>query len=230
MRLFIRRLEAGAGVLILLTAACGSIFAQTDLAPFADSAPAAPATPMAVGMQGLRPAMAQIGGALAGLRIDHWKGSSALRSSTRDDVASIQRDLTGTLPSLIVQAHASTLPSGPLAPALLVFRNVDALYDVLLRVSETASLIAPSEDAAKLEAARSSLESARRQLGDALVSSAGTQDLELAHLRAEAAAAPSKPAAPPPTIVIDDGPAPAAARHKSKKPVAKGHTTTQPHP
>jgi len=228
MRVFIRRLEAGAGVLILLTAACGSIFAQTDLAPFADSTAAPAATPTAEGIQGLRPAMAQIGAAVAGLRIDHWKGSGALRSSTRDDVASIQRDLTGTLPSLMVQAHASTLPSGPLAPALLVFRNVDALYDVLLRVTETANLIAPSEDAAKLDAARSSLESARRQLGDALVSSAGAQDLELAHLRAEAVAAPSKPVAPPPTIVIDDGPARAAPRHKSKKPVAKHHAATQP--
>lgn len=228
MRVFIRRLEAGAGVLLLLTAACGAIFAQTDLAPSAGSAAAPEPTPTAAGLQGLRPAMAQIGAALASLRIDHWKGSGALRSSTRDDVASIQRDLTGTLPTLIVQAHASTQPSGPLAPALLVFRNVDALYDVLLRVSETANLIAPSEDAARLDAARSSLESARRQLGDALVSSAGAQDLELAHLREEAAAAPSKPATPPTTVVIDDGPAPASTHHKAKKRPAKHQTAPPP--
>ena len=79
MRVFIRRLEAGAGVLILLTVACGSIFAQTDLAPFADStaAPAATpaATPIAEGIQGLRPAMAQIGAAVAGLRVCHARSS-----------------------------------------------------------------------------------------------------------------------------------------------------------
>ena len=42
----------------------------------------------------------------------------------------MQRDLTSTLPGLLTQAEAS----GPAValPAFAVFRNLDALYDVLL--------------------------------------------------------------------------------------------------
>lgn len=217
MLVSIRRLGAGVSVFVLLIAAAGAASAQAAPSP-SPASPALPTlTPTANALEGLRPALARLSATLDGLRVNRWKGSSSLRSSTQDDLGSIQRDLANTLPSLMDRAEASARPSGPLAPAFALYRNVDALYDVLLRVSETANLVAPSTDAVNLEAARASLEAARGQLGNALLSSAAEQDGQLAHFRAEAVAAPRKPAVEPKTIIIDDGPEPAATKHRRRR-------------
>lgn len=234
-----RRLRVGISVIIL--GAAGAILTAAGPAAMAQVAPPEPASPdntppaapavssMGSAIEGLRPAVAQVGSALSGLRVNRWKGSNDLRNSTQDDVASIQRDLSNALPPLMDQAQASTRPAGPVTPAFALFRNIDALYDVLLRVSETANLLAPAEEAGQLESARAALESARGSLGNALVSSTNAQDLEVARLRAAAVAAPKpEAAAAPAKIVVNDGPTPAAtpAKRKKKKPA----TTQKPAP
>lgn len=235
MPVLVRRLRAGVSVIVVLAAAAFAQAPQTAVS--GASAPASPAsspnsTEMAI--RDLRPALGQVGSAVADLRINRWKGPADLRDSAEDDVASIQRDLSTTLPPLLDQAQASSQPSGPLTPALALFRNVDALYDVLLRVSETANMVAPAAEANQIDEARVTLESARSDLGNALIASATAQDTQLAHLRAEAAAAVRpKPAAPASTIVIDDGPAPSTVRHKKKKPAtaqSSAQHTTQSSP
>jgi hypothetical protein len=220
MPVLIHRLRAGVSAIVLLAVAgpAALALAPQNAVPGAN-APAANLTETAI--QGLRPALGQVGSAFADLRINRWKGPADIRGTAQDDVASIQKDLTTTLPPLLDQAQASGQPTGPLAPGLALFRNIDALYDVVLRVSETANMMAPSDEASEIEAARAALESARGDLGNALITSAAAQDTQLAHFRAEAAAAArQKPAPPPSTIVINDGPAPAAstAKHKKKKP------------
>jgi hypothetical protein len=124
----------------------------------------------------------------------------------------MQRDVSDTLPNLINTALGDP---AKVSPAFSVYRNVDALYDVLLRVSETAQL-AGSNDARLLEEQRSTLEDARTQLGAALLQSAQAQDAEVVQLRTAAVAAP--PPAPPAKTVIDDGPA------TKSKPSAKKRT------
>jgi hypothetical protein len=126
----------------------------------------------------------------------------------------MQRDVADTLPNLINTALADP---AKVSPAFSVYRNVDALYDVLLRVSETAQL-AGSNDARLLEDQRSALADARTQLGAALLQSAQTQDAEVVHLRSAAAAAPPPP--PAKTTVIDDGPA-TKTKSSTKKRVHK---------
>jgi hypothetical protein len=73
--------------------------------------------------------------------------------NARQDVASMQRDLGTTLPGLLAQVE-SPGPNGPaaLSPTFTVFRNLDALYDVLLRVSETAALAVSGPDASRTPA------------------------------------------------------------------------------
>ena len=129
------------------------------------------------------------------------------------DVASIQKDLNGTLPGLVTQAQAAG--PGTLQPAFAVFRNLDALYDVLLRVTETASFANAAADAASLDQARIGLEDARAKLGTWLLQSIGVQDAEIVRLKTP----PPPPAAPAPPAktVIDDGPTPPKPR--KKKPV-----------
>jgi hypothetical protein len=145
--------------------------------------------------------------ALASINVAKWKAPGDVRETTQSDVDSMQRDLAGTLPSLISNALANP---GKVSPVFSVYRNVDALYDVLLRVSETAQL-AGTNDARVLEDQRGELESSRTQLGTALLQSAQAQDAELVQLHTAAAVPPP---APPTKTVIDDGP---PAKTKSTK-------------
>jgi hypothetical protein len=152
---------------------------------------------------------------IAGLTISRWKADGDVRSSTQQDVNSIQRDLSSTLPPLLDRAQAP----GALAPSFAVYRNIDALYDVLLRVSEMASLAGSGEEAGHLEDARAALEASRGQLGTALLQSVAAQDTRIVQLRAAvAAAARSKPVEAAPTqVIVDDGPAAAKPKPKRKK-------------
>jgi hypothetical protein len=138
--------------------------------------------------------------ALDSLNVPKWKAPGDVRQTTASDVDSMQRDVTDTLPTLINTALAD--PS-KVSSAFSVYRNVDALYDVLLRVAETAQL-AGSADARVLEDQRSALEDARTQLGAALLQSAQAQDAEVVRLRTAAVVATPPP--PPAKTVVDDGP------------------------
>src|SRR5579875_1312618 len=82
----------------------------------------------------IRPALGQVNDALNGINIHKWKAPNEVRSAAEEDVSSIQRDLTGTLAGLM-QASDANPESVPAAFA--VYRNLDALYDTLLRVVET---------------------------------------------------------------------------------------------
>jgi hypothetical protein len=157
-------------------------------------------------MANLRPALANVQTAIGNINLGHWKASGTTRAAVQQDVSSMQRDLTTTLPGLMSQAEASA--PAALSPSFAVFRNLDALYDVLLRVSETAALAGSESDAGSLEDARAGLEDGRGKLGAWLLQSIGAQ----------APAAHPAPAAPAPTkIVVDDGPD--APKPHKKKPV-----------
>jgi hypothetical protein len=173
-------------------------------------------------MENLRPALANVQTAVTNLNIAHWKASAATRTAAQQDVASIQRDLSDTLPGLFTQAQAPpTNGQAALLPSFALFRNLDALYDVLLRVTETATFAGSGADATNLENARSGLEDGRAKLGNWLLQSIGAQDAQLAHLLA---APPPPPAAPPAPskVIVDDGPTapPATPKTRKKKPAA----------
>lgn len=139
--------------------------------------------------------------ALGSVTVRKWKAPGDVRQTADGDVESMQRDLQNTLPQLVSTALAS--PS-KMSPSFAVYRNVDALYDVLLRVSETAQL-AGSSDARTLEDQRMSLEQSRTQLGAALLQATQAQDNEVVQLHTAATAPPA--AAPKATnTVVDDGP------------------------
>jgi hypothetical protein len=176
----------------------------------ADPAPAALSS-------ALRPALSQVSQAISSIDIRHWKAPGSVRSAADGDVSSIQRDLTGTLAGLMSQAEAapSSIPS-----SFAVYRNVDALYDTLLRVVETADLSAPDQDAMALEAALKQLEEARSDLGARILAATQAQQNEVIRLRTVVARAAAAPPPPAKTIVVDDGPA-----KKEKKEVHHHHTT-----
>jgi hypothetical protein len=151
----------------------------------------------------LQPALSDVQSTTAGLNIPHWKAPGRMRSATQENVDSIQHDLSNTLPGLLAQADAAP---DSVAPSFAVYRNVDALYDVLLRVSEAANFSASSEEANALYATLSKLEAARSQLGDAILHISRQHETQLVDLEKAIQAAK---AAPPPKaqeFVVDDGP------------------------
>ena len=178
-------------------AACARALGQQAGAPPA----APPAAPAAFSMAELRTALANVQNAITAANVVRWKVPGDVRANTQQDVASMQRDLSSTLPGLMTTAEAS---STTLAPTFAVFRNVDALYDVLLRVTETAGIGAPAADANSLEAARATLENGRAKLGAWLMQAIAAQDARVAE--ATAAANHPPPPAPPSKIVVEDGP------------------------
>jgi hypothetical protein len=181
-------------------------------APAPPSAPAPAAAPAGFAFANLRPVLANVQNAISGLSISHWKAPSATRAATQQDVASMQRDLSATLPELLTQAEGASVA---LSPSFAVFRNLDALYDVLLRVTETAALAGPDSDASSLEEARAGLEDGRAKLGAWLLQSITAQDAQIAHQQAPAARVAAAPATPN-KIVVNDGPE--AAKPRKKKP------------
>jgi hypothetical protein len=167
------------------------------------------------GLQQVSIAIAHLRRALDGVTVPKWKAPGDVKQTTESDIDSMQRDVSDTLPGLI---NAALADPAKVSPAFSVYRNVDALYDVLLRVSETAQLAGASRDASVLEDQRSTLEDARTQLGTALLQSAQAQDAEVIHLRSTAVAAP--PPSPPAKTVVDDGPAtkPKTTKKRVHKP------------
>jgi len=187
-------------------------FAQTE-AGSAVAVNAAPATPSEM----LRPALAQVQQTLDGLRLDKWKGAAGMREETDANIKSIRGDLETTLPALLTTADAA--PQTP-SKVLPVFRNVDALYDVLLRVVETGSLCAPRPQSAALGQAMTSLEGARRALGEHLQNVVVAQEQKLADAQAALRARPVPATVAMPAEVVRVTPtAPHAA--KPRKPKAK---------
>jgi hypothetical protein len=201
---------------------CGSCAAAGQAAPPPAPAQAPAAAPTAFSMANLRPALANVQTAITNLNVGRWKAPNDIRATTQEDVNSMQRDLNTTLPPLLAQADAAGAASGPgaLSPAFAVFRNLDALYDVLLRVTETAGLAGSAADASNLEDARAGLEDGRAKLGNWLLQAIGAQDAQVVRLQAPVAAKP--PAAPPPPtkIVVNDGPD-TTKPHKKKPPATQ---------
>jgi hypothetical protein len=177
----------------------------------------APTAPVPFAVANLRPALANVQTAIGTINIARWKASSDIRANSQQDVVSMQRDLSTTLPDLMAKAEAASA-NGPaaLSPTFAVFRNIDALYDVLLRVSETAALTGTSSDANVLEEARAGLEDGRGKMGAWLLQAIGAQDAQVA--RPQPAVAPAAGPAAPNKIVVEDGPE--VTKPRKKKPAA----------
>jgi hypothetical protein len=175
----------------------------------------------------LNPALNVVSQTMAGLNISRWKAPGEVRGAMQQNADSISRDLHNTLPGLLAQADAA--PNS--IPAILpVYRNVDALYDVLLRVSETANLAAPENESANISSSLNQLESARKDLSNVILSIAKNQEAEMTKLRATVAQyAATQQAAPAKTTVVDDGPAKTSStKPKHKKKPAPAQTPTKP--
>ena len=207
MKVTAMRLFPSALSLILLGLPC-TAFAQ---APGLPPAPAQAAQSPSATMQ---PALDDLQQVLGSLRPDKWKGPGEVREEASANIDSIHRDLQGTLPSLLASADAAPNSVAQILPA---FRNIEALYDVLLRVTEAGNLFAPNEQKQALEQTRAKLEDARRSLGERLQALAVAHEKQIHDLQAAVHAMASAPAPACPA------PPPATKKRSTRRRPAKKH-------
>lgn len=158
---------------------------------------------------------------LVRVRIEHWKTDNSFKRQALGNVDSIQRNLQGALPEIIAQLRAA--PED--VPATFkLYRNLDALYDVLGSVVESTGAFGSKDDLQSLTNDLTSFEGTRKQLAERIESLSAAKEAEIVRLRADLKTAQAAaPVVPPKKIVVDDN-EPAKKPAVKKKPVAKPAT------
>ena len=165
-------------------------------------------------------------GDLVKLRIEHWKADSGYKKQALGNVDSIQRNLQGALPEMLTQLRSApeNLPA-----TFKLYRNLDALYDVLGSVVEGAGAFGSKDDLQSLSNDLSSFEGTRKQLAERIESLSSAKEAEIARLRTDLKTAQAAiPVEPPKKTVVDDT-EPAKKPPVKKKPATKKPAdTTKP--
>lgn len=152
------------------------------------------------------------------LRIEKWKTDGSYKKQALGNVDSIQRNLQGALPEIIAQLRSTpeSLPA-----TFKLYRNLDALYDVLGSVTEGAGAFGSKDDLQSLSTDLSTFENTRKDLADRLVNLSTAKEAEISRLRTDLTKAQAMiPAEPPKKTVIDDTEPP-------KKPATRKKSTTK---
>ena len=167
---------------------------------------------------------------LTNLRIERWKTDSKSKKEMLANVDSIQRNLQGALPEIIGQLRSQP---EDLPTSFKLYRNLDALYDVVGSVVEGTGAFGSKDDFQSLSNDLSSFEGTRKQLAQRIETLSSAKEAEIVRLRTDLKAAQAAiPAAPPKKIVVDDNEPAKKPAVKKKKPVVKPATptTTTPAP
>ncbi len=161
---------------------------------------------------------------LGKLRIERWKMDGGSKKQMLANVDSIQRNLQGALPEIISQLRSQPedLPS-----TFKLYRNLDALYDVLGNVVEVTGGFGSKDDFQSVSNDLSTFEGTRKQLAGRIETLSSAKEAEIVRLRADLKMAQATPATPPKKTVVDDN-EPAKKPAVKKKPKPKTPPPTQP--
>jgi hypothetical protein len=166
---------------------------------------------------------------IAGLRVDKWKADSGSKRQAQENSTSILRNLQNALPGIISEVRAAPEDLGP---TFKLYRNLDALYDVLGTQTELAGAFGSKNEYQALSNDLANIESTRRTLADRVQTLATSRDAELARLRTQMRNTQATAAAnAPKKVIVDDEEPPKKVVKKKKKPAPKPSTTdtgTQP--
>jgi len=157
---------------------------------------------------------------LTKLRIDKWKMDSGYKKQVLGNTDSVKRNLGAALPEIITQLRNSP---EDLTATFKLYRNLDALNDVLGSITESAGAFGSKDEFQALSNDLNAIERNRRSLGERLEALTASKESELNQLRNQVKTLQA--AAPPPTpkkIVVDD--------NEPKKPTAKKKVPRPPKP
>jgi hypothetical protein len=198
--------------------------APTASSPSVSVAAAVPLTTSGL----LQPSLDAVWQTATSLKLERWKRGT-VRDEAGDDVHEILKDIHTNLPPLL---SASDSAPETISKAYPVARNIDALYDVVLRVYEAARVSAPPEQIAQLQQALVSLKNARIALDDRLQESASAIEKQVSDLQTtvKAQAAVKCPATPAPVIPACVAPTPAkkVVRKKPNPPATNSPASPAP--
>jgi hypothetical protein len=140
---------------------------------------------------------------LARIRVDRWKADWSVKQQTTSNIDSLQRNLTGALPTLVTAAQQN--PSS-LNASFKLYRNLVVLYDVMGSVAEAAGTFGSRDDYAVLAQDLNNLDTARRSLADTMESMTAQRDADFARIQQATPRAQQQSGAtqPPKKIIIDD--------------------------
>jgi len=162
---------------------------------------------------------------LTKLRIERWKTDGSTKKQSLSDVDSIQRNLQSALPEMIGQLRGAP---EDLSATFKLYRNLDALYNVMSVVVESAGAFGPKDDFQALSNDLSAFEASRKQFAERMNTLAASKEQEIVRLRADLKAAQAAiPATLPKKTVVDDT-EPAKKPAVKKKPVPKKPVATPP--
>ena len=166
----------------------------------------------------LQSAASQANADIARMHIDKWKADNETKQQSQANAGSLQRNLTSALPVLI--SAVRTAPQD-LTAGFKLYRNLNALYDVLTSFTETAGAFGPKSDYDALAQQLNTIDTARRDLGDRLESQTAQTQVELNQLRAQVRTLQQAAVPPPPPkkVVVDNADTGKKPAHK-KKPAA----------
>jgi len=149
---------------------------------------------------------------LSHLRIEKWKTDSGTKRQTENDTQSVLRNLQNALPSMVgeLKNAPESLPS-----TFKLYRNLDALYDVMNSLVESAGAFGGKEEFQSLNKDLGAIEEARRAFAQRMDKLASAKENEIGQLRVELQNA--RAAIPPKKTVVDDTePAPPKKTVKKK--------------
>lgn len=165
---------------------------------------------------------------LVGLRIERWKTDKNSKEQALSNLDSIQRNLRGALPEIIAQLRAAP---EDLPASFKLYRNLDALYDVLGSVVELTGAFGSKDDAQSLGNDLNGFEGSRRQMAERIETLSAAKEAEIVRLRTALKTAQSAvPVEPPKKIVVDDNepPKPAPKKKAAAKPKPAPPANAQP--
>lgn len=170
----------------------------------------------------IQPSLDTVHQTLTAVHLDKWK-KGTVRDEASVNIDAILRDLRVNVPPLL--QDADTAP-GTVSVLLPVSRHLNALYDVLLRVSEASRVAGPDDQAGQLQQALLSLSNARLALDDRMMGSAGALEKQVIDLRATIQQQAAERAAMPAPVALPCVPPPVKKAAPKRKPAAKPATTT----
>jgi BMFP domain-containing protein YqiC len=185
-------------------------------------------TPVLSELDRLQAVSSAMNGAISQLKIEKWKADGNSKRQAESNAESIRRNLTSALPGMI-----SSVRSAPqdLGAEFKLYRNVNALYDVVSSLTESTGAFGAKSDYEALAQQLDSLDSVRRNLGDSLEQLTASTQSQLEELRTQVKTLQAQATATPPKkVVVDDNESPSkttsTSKKKTKKPASKTNATT----
>lgn len=150
---------------------------------------------------------------------------SGYKKQTLANADSVHRNLQSALPEIMTQLRNSPEDLGA---SFKLYRNLDALYDVLSNVAESAGAFGSKDEFQSLSNDLSAFERSRRAFADRMESLSTAKEAELAQLRTQVKTLQAATPPPPPKKIVVDDNAPPKPAQKKKKPIPKPPTASNP--